>query len=115
MTNNHINYIEFKTKDVEATKGFYTKAFDWTFTDYGPTYVAFEESGLHGGFELTKKSIKKGALVVLYHEDLKAIKKRVKKSGGKITKPIFAFPGGHRFHFQDPSGNELAIWSDKEY
>lgn len=50
---------------------------------------------------------------MLYHEDLKAIKKRIKKLGGKITKPIFEFPGGHRFQFKDPSGNELAVWSDK--
>ena len=113
MTNNYINYIEFKATNIKAIKAFYTKAFDWVFTDYGTKYVAFENSGLHGGFELTKKSIKKGVLVVLYHEDLKAIKKRIKKSGGKISKPIFEFPGGRRFHFTDPSGNELAVWSDK--
>lgn len=113
MTNNHINYIEFKATNLKAIKSFYSQAFDWVFTDYGAKYVAFENSGLQGGFERTKKSIKKGALVVLYHEDLKAIKKRIKKSGGKITKPIFEFPGGRRFHFKDPSGNELAVWSDK--
>lgn len=113
MTNNHINYVEFKTSNIKKTKDFYSKAFDWLFTDYGKKYVAFENSGLHGGFELTKKPIKKGVLVVLYHEDLPGIKKRIKKSGGKITKPIFDFPGGRRFHFKDPSGNELAVWSDK--
>jgi len=113
MTNNHINYIEFKATKLKAIKAFYSEAFDWVFTDYGSKYAAFENSGLHGGFELTKKPIKKGALVVLYHEDLKAIKKRIKKSGGKITKPIFDFPGGRRFHFKDPSDNELAVWSDK--
>jgi predicted enzyme related to lactoylglutathione lyase len=108
----HINYVEFKATDLEAIKAFYTKAFDWTFTDYGPTYVAFSESGLQGGFTNTEGEVINGALVVLYHQDLNQIKARIIKSGGQIIKDIFSFPGGHRFHFTDPSGNELAVWSD---
>ncbi len=113
LIDNHINYIEFKAKDLEKTKEFYSKCFDWTFTDYGPTYIAFSESGLKGGFEKTENDIVNSALIVLYHNDLKLIKSKIKTAGGKITKDIFSFPGGRRFHFMDPSGNELAVWSDK--
>ncbi len=109
----HINYIEFKAKDLEKVKAFYTAAFDWTFTDYGPTYTAFENSGLAGGFEKTDKDIVNGALIVLYHTNLDVIKSRIIESGGTISQDIFSFPGGRRFHFVDPSGNDLAVWSDK--
>ncbi|MFX0558209.1 VOC family protein [Maribacter sp. CXY002] len=111
--NNHINYVEFKAKDLEKIKDFYSKAFHWTFTDYGPTYIAFSDSGLDGGFEKTDGEIINGALIVLYHENLDWIKSSILSSGGKISKDIFSFPGGRRFHFKDPSGNELAVWSDK--
>ncbi len=111
--NNHINYIEFKAIDLEKIKSFYSKAFGWTFTDYGPSYVAFDESGLQGGFEKSDAKIVNGALVVLYHEDLKMLKDKISNAGGKISIDIFSFPGGKRFHFIDPSGNELAVWSEK--
>ena len=113
MKNNHINYIEFKAKDLEKIKEFYTTAFRWVFTDYGPTYIAFSESGLQGGFEKTEKKIINGVLVILYHKNLDLIKDQIIQSNGKISKDIFSFPGGRRFHFTDPSGNELAVWSDK--
>ena len=111
--NNHINYVEFQAKDLEKIKAFYAAAFGWTFTDYGPTYVAFSESGLQGGFEQTEEEIVNGALVVLYHEDLESIKSNIMESNGTISKDIFSFPGGRRFHFLDPSGNELAVWTEK--
>ena len=113
IKDSHINYVEFKAKDLEKIKKFYTSSFDWIFTDYGPTYTTFSNSGLEGGFEKTDADIVNGALVVLYHENLNLIKSRIIEAGGKITKDIFSFPGGHRFHFVDPSENELAIWSDK--
>ena len=113
IKNNHISYVEFKAKDLERIKEFYNDSFDWTFTDYGSTYIAFSESGLQGGFEKTEDQIMNGALIVLYHQDLDDIKNRIIKFGGTISKDIFSFPGGHRFHFVDPSGNELAVWSDK--
>ena len=113
MKSNHINYVEFKAHDLEKIKEFYQQAFSWVFTDYGPTYVAFDESGLQGGFELTEEPIVNGTLVVLYHEDLKESISNIKEAGGKISVDIFSFPGGKRFHFVDPSGNELAVWSDK--
>ncbi|MFT4522426.1 MAG: putative enzyme related to lactoylglutathione lyase [Bacteroidia bacterium] len=110
--NNYINYIEFKAKDIEATKLFYSSVFGWTFTDYGPDYVSFANSGLNGGFEKSSKRISNGALVVLYHHNLESLLPIIKTSGGKISKEIFAFPGGRRFQFKDPSGNELAVWSE---
>ena len=113
MKNTHINYIEFKANDLEKIKDFYSATFGWSFTDYGPAYVAFSDSGLEGGFEKTEEKIINGALIVLYHENLGQIKDREKQAGGTIVKDIFSFPGGRRFHFTDPSGNELAIWSDK--
>lgn len=113
IKNNHINYVEFKAKNLNNIKNFYTQTFGWTFTDYGPTYSSFSESGLLGGFELTDGEIVIGALLVLFHKDLGFIKSRVVDAGGTITKDIFSFPGGHRFHFKDPDGNELAVWSDK--
>ena len=113
MENTLINYLEFKAKDLEITKQFYRECFGWTFTDYGPTYIAFSDSGLEGGFERTEEDIINGALVVLYHTDLEQIMDKVVKAGAHIVQEIFSFPGGRRFHFNDPSGNELAIWSDK--
>jgi predicted enzyme related to lactoylglutathione lyase len=113
MKNNHINYVEFKAKDLEKIKDFYPKSFNWTFTDYGPDYTAFSESGLEGGFEQSDTEISNGALVVLYHDNLELIMNRIIESNGLISKDIFSFPGGRRFHFIDPAGNELAVWSDK--
>jgi|SRR5690606_21004933 len=110
--NTLINYVEFKAGDLEATKTFYSGAFGWTFTDYGPSYIAFSHSGLEGGFEKSQEKVVRGALVVLYHRDLLKIRERVIAHGGQILRDIFAFPGGKRFHFSDPSGNELAIWSE---
>lgn len=110
--NNHINYIELKAKDLEAIKKFYSTCFGWSFTDYGPTYVSFSDSGLQGGFEKTDAEIVNSVLVVLYHENLEKIKNTILEANGTISKDIFSFPGGKRFHFIDPSGNELAIWSE---
>jgi len=113
LKNNQISYIEFKAKDLEKIKVFYTAAFEWTFTDFGSTYSSFSNSGLQGGFEKTDSEIMNSALIVLYHKDLELIKNLIIKAGGEITKDVFSFPGGHRFHFTDPSGNELGVWSDK--
>jgi predicted enzyme related to lactoylglutathione lyase len=110
--NNHINYVEFKAKDLNQIKQFYTAAFGWQFTDYGPDYIAFSESGLDGGFEKTDDDIVNGALVVLYHKDLESIRSQVIQAGGILSVDIFSYPGGRRFQFLDPSGNELAVWSE---
>lgn len=110
-TNNHIDYIEFTARDLEAVKAFYKSVFGWKFTDYGPTYTSFENSGLAGGFEHSETPPVNGALVVLYHRKLEDCMEAITKAGGQISRPIFAFPGGRRFHFKDPAGNELAVWA----
>lgn len=107
-----IDYIELPATQLAKTKQFYIDAFGWKFTDYGPNYTSFEDGRLAGGFT-TDTPIGKGVLVVIYAVDLPATEARVRKAGGTIVKPIFSFPGGRRFHFSDPSGNELAVWSDK--
>ncbi len=110
----HINYIELLAHDLVKTKVFYTAVFNWKFTDYGEHYIAFDNSGMQGGFEKTTAPIVNGALIVLYHSNLQEIKTKVVEAGGLISKEIFEFPGGRRFHFLDPSGNDLAIWSDNK-
>ena len=112
IKDNHINYVEFKAHDIVKIKKFYSTCFDWKFTDYGPTYVSFSESGLEGGFDKTDNEIVNGALIVLYSKNLENIKNKIVSMGGRISKDIFSFPGGQRFHFVDPSGNELAVWSE---
>jgi len=104
-----IDYVEFPAKDLAATKRFFTEAFGWTFTDYGPTYAAFEDQGRDGGFNAEDDL---GApLIVLYARDLEAMQARVEAAGGEVVRAIFSFPGGRRFHFRDPSGNILAVWT----
>ena len=110
VENNNINYIEFYAKELKAIKTFYTSVFGWTFTDYGDTYSAFSNSGLEGGFEAKNEPITNGALIVLYHDNLDEVKQKIIDFGGKISVDTFSFPGGKRFQFIDPSGNELAVW-----
>lgn len=108
-----INYIEFSANALTKIKTFYTEAFGWTFTDYGPDYIAFNDGSLDGGFARNTPSADTGPLVILYSDNLEDSLKTVTNCGGSISKPIFDFPGGRRFHFLDPEGNELAVWSDK--
>lgn len=107
-----IDYIELPATDLPATKRFYVDVFGWKFTDYGPDYTSFEDGRLAGGFTKEGRVAKGGALVVMYADKLEALDAKVRQAGGTITKPIFSFPGGRRFHFTDPSGNELAVWSE---
>jgi predicted enzyme related to lactoylglutathione lyase len=107
-----INYIEFPATAMGDTKAFYSAAFGWSFTDYGPDYAAFEGEGTDGGFNADPEEVRQKPLVVLYAHDLEAMEAKVTASGGTITREIRSFPGGRRFHFQDPSGNELAVWSE---
>jgi predicted enzyme related to lactoylglutathione lyase len=111
----HINYIEFPAGDLEKAKAFYSAAFGWRFEDYGPDYCAFQDAGLDGGFyraPLRASASEGSALVVIYADDLEATLRRVIECGGTIIREIFSFPGGRRFHFADPNGNELAVWSE---
>ncbi len=110
-----INYIEFPARDLTATKAFFTEAFGWSFQDYGPEYISFLDAGVSGGFYQSEESASPGkgsALIVLYSKDLEDTYAKVVKAGGAIVKEIFSFPGGRRFHFTEPSGNELAVWSE---
>jgi predicted enzyme related to lactoylglutathione lyase len=110
-----INYVEFPAKDIEATKEFFKTAFGWSFVDYGPDYTSFSDEGINGGFfksDLVASTANGSALVVLYSEDLEQSQSSIENAGGSIIKPIFSFPGGRRFHFGDPNGNEYAVWSD---
>lgn len=106
-----IDYVELPGGGLGATKDFYAAAFGWSFTDYGPDYAAFSE-GVDGGFNADPADPTAKPLVVLYAHDLEAMAAKVASAGGKIGRPIFAFPGGRRFHFTDPAGNELAVWSE---
>jgi hypothetical protein len=119
MKNEHekINYVEYPASDLQAVKDFFGAAFGWSFTDYGPDYTAFLNEGLDGGFfksDLHASTAAGSALVVLYSRDLEQTQAKVEAAGGTIVKPTFAFPGGRRFHFADPCGNEFAVWSDAE-
>lgn len=110
-----INYLEFPARDIEAAKGFFSAVFGWSFIDYGPEYTAFAGQGVDGGFfkaDLHASTDKGSALVVFYSQDLEQTLAKIEGAGGRIIKPIFSFPGGRRFHFADPNGNEFAVWSD---
>ena len=107
-----IDYIELPATDISATQRFYTEVFGWNFEDYGPEYTSFFDGRLAGGFWKASKVAEGGVLVVLYAANLEAMLEKVKAAGGKIVKEIFSFPGGRRFQFQDPNGNELAVWSE---
>lgn len=110
-----INYVEFPSQDLPATKRFFSDAFGWTFEDYGPDYSAFTGECLDGGFfrsELAGRTENGSALLVFYSADLEDTLAKVVAAGAEIAKPVFSFPGGRRFHFIEPGGNEFAVWSD---
>ncbi|MCP5084484.1 MAG: VOC family protein [Alphaproteobacteria bacterium] len=109
-----INYIEFNVEDIARSKRFYGEAFGWTFTDFGPDYCEFNDGEMTGGFDQTEPVRSGGPLVVLYGDDLEELQRAIKAAGGEILKPIFDFPGGKRFHFADPDGYELAVWTAAE-
>lgn len=111
-----IDYLEYPSRDLTATKEFFIKTFGWRFEDYGPEYTAFDNQGVMGGFykaDLASDSDKGAALTVFFSDDLEATQSKVIQHQGKIIKEIFSFPGGRRFHFTEPSGSEFAVWSDK--
>lgn len=111
-----INYIEFPSKDLEKTKRFFAQVFGWEFTDYGPDYIAFSDEGVDGGFfrsDLCTTTQNGSALVVFYSEQIEHTREKILAASGEIVMEIFSFPGGRRFHFADPNGNEYAVWSDQ--
>ncbi len=108
-----IDYLEFGATDLSAVKRFYADVFGWQLTDYGPDYTSFVDGRLSGGFHRAESVSAGGPLVVIFATELEAMAAKVARAGGRIVRPIFDFPGGRRFHFVDPAGNELAIWSDR--
>ena len=106
-----IDNIEFNVTDIARSKAFYGSVFGWTFTDYGPSYCEFTDGRLTGGLTTSGPPSPGGPLVILYADDLAVTQARVEAAGASIVKPVFAFPGGRRFHFRDPDGYELAVWS----
>ena len=111
-----INYIELPAADLPAVKAFFEEVFGWSFTDYGPEYTAFAGAGIDGGFyrsDLVASTTNGSVLIVFYSNALEETQAKIQQAGGSLVKPAFAFPGGRRFHFTDPVGNEYAVWSDK--
>lgn len=112
--NGQIDFIEFPGLDAAAlrrVKAFYGQAFDWTFQDWGDDYVDTASSGLGAGFNADAEQAPRQPLAVILAIDLEAALQAVQAAGGRISRPIFPFPGGRRFHFVDPAGNELAVWA----
>lgn len=110
-----IDYVEFPASNIESTRDFFSRVFGWSFQDYGPDYSSFSNSGIAGGFyraELKARIENGSALIVLFSKDLEGTFSKVVDAGGVIVKEIFSFPGGRRFHFTEPSGNEFAVWSE---
>ena len=114
ITHESIHYLEFPATDFAATQAFFEAAFGWTFVSYGPEYLAFTGGGMEGGFYHASKRARAAdgsALVIFYSEDLAATQAKIEAAGGEILQAIYEFPGGRRFHFAEPSGNEFAVWS----
>jgi uncharacterized protein len=109
-TNNHVDYVEFAAQDLSVVKAFYGQAFGWEFQDWGPDYVSFSGGGIEGGFRGGETPVAGGALVILYASDLEASERAVVGAGGQVTER-HEFPGGRRFHFRDPAGNVLGVWT----
>lgn len=110
-TNNHIDYVEFAGgKDLAIVKKFYSDAFGWGFVDYAPEYASFTSAGLDGGFNAMIPPAAGSTLIILYADDLEASEKHVVAAGGVVTER-HEFPGGRRFHFRDPVGNVLGVWT----
>lgn len=109
--NGSLDYVELPATDIPATKRFYGSVFGWSFTDYGPDYVAFAVDGRSGGFNKERTTAASGGpLIVLYANDLDAMEEKVRQAGAAILARE-AFTGGRRFHFRDPNGNEIAVWT----
>jgi predicted enzyme related to lactoylglutathione lyase len=104
-----IDYVEFSSPELAATKQFFAAAFGWSFNDYGPDYQEIADGGIGGGIAAGPPA---PPLVILKADDLEAALARVTTAGGRITRPIVEFPGGRRFHFTEPGGTEMAVWSE---
>lgn len=113
-THEKFNYVEFAARDLPAIKTFFSAVFGWEFVDYGPEYTALSNQGLDGGFYQADmcSQTNNGAALVFYSADIQSTLQKIIANGGTIIKPLFDFPGGCRFHFAEPNGNEFAVWSE---
>jgi uncharacterized protein len=107
------DYLELESADVGASRAFFAAAFGWRFTDYGPGYTAFDKAGIEGGIAQADGP-SHPPLAILYADDLDAAERDVVAAGGIVTRPQFDFPGRRRFHFREPGGNVLAVWSEQK-
>ncbi len=110
-----INYIELPARDIAVAKQFFGEVFGWRFSDYGDDYASFSNAGIDGGFyraELTATAATGSVLLVFYSAELAATRAKIESHGGTVVRPVYEFPGGRRFHFCDPNGNEYAVWSE---
>ena len=105
-----LDYVELPGGDIAATRSFYEQAFGWTMTQFAPTYAATITGDTDIGIQADAAERPSAPLPVIQVKDLESIQRSVEAAGGKIVKPIRGFPSGRRFHFTDPSGNELAVW-----
>ena len=105
-----LNYVELPVSEVAVTRAFYEQAFGWSLTEFAPTYAATTSGDVDIGLDGDSAQQPKAPLPVIEVADLEAGLAAVQGAGGTIVRPIFAFPGGRRFHFTDPAGNELAVW-----
>lgn len=111
-----LDYVEFASRDPAASRRFFEQVFGWSFVDYGPDYTAFDDGRFQGGFFRAEPQTASGGgapLLVMYADDLPPMLEAVLAQGGQVVKPVFAFPGGSRFQFLEPGGNELAVWSER--
>ncbi|MGI9515958.1 MAG: VOC family protein [Pirellulaceae bacterium] len=113
-TNHTINYLELPLADTDATKSFYSSTFGWEFQDWGPDYLSFTGAEVAGGFNRERKPADSGAgpLIVLFSDNLETTQQAANTNGAQISREIYGFPGGRRFHFIDPNGNEVAVWGE---
>ena len=105
-----LDYVELPAAEIPATRRFYEQAFGWTLTEFAPTYAATTTGDTDVGLDADASNKPAAPLPVIQVADLEQALAAIKAAGGTIVKPIFPFPGGRRFHFRDPSGNELAVW-----
>ncbi len=109
-----LNYVEFPVKDIHVAKDFFAKVFSWRFEDFGDAYTAFYDAGIDGGFFKSDQTVQASlgsVLLVFYSDNLEMTMEKILAAKGSISQDIFSFPGGRRFHFLDPNGNEYAVWS----
>lgn len=107
-----IDYVEMASEKIGASREFFARAFGWEFTAYGPEYLAFDNAGIDGGLGVADEGRATPPLVILKADDLEEAQARVEEAGGVVVREIFSFPGGRRFHFTEPGGNEMAVWSE---